>query len=97
MKKSLTTAVVALWNSAVLRVTAFFETLEIFFGIGWPAFDKIGAAWLVAEVHADDILAVKLALKVDKNVAIANFAFLDLQSASVLLGRGPGEMHLRVR
>jgi hypothetical protein len=81
MEQSLTTAVVALWNSAVLRVAAFFETLEICFGIGGPTLDKIGAAWLVAEVNSNDILAVQLSLKVDKDVTIANLAFLDLYSA----------------
>lgn len=85
-RQVLTTTVGTFRDLTIIRETGVLKTSQVLLDRRGPALAESGSLRLVAEVEADHVLAVELALKVDQAHAVAN-RFL-LYHVSVHIFRG---------
>lgn len=76
---SLTTAVRTLGDLTVIGKTSILKTLEVLFDGFRPALSEIRTLRLGAEVKPNHVLAVQLALQVDKADTVTMWLLLHLQ------------------
>lgn len=65
-----TSAIMALWDTAIERKTCVGQALKVILSAGGPAALESSSRWLVGEVEAGNVLAIHAALEVDERVDV---------------------------